>query len=481
MNKQIRHLGYFLVVLFLILFVQVNNIQVVQADKLSKDTRNNRTVVRDFSSARGNIQTVDGVVIANSVPTEGEYKFVRQYPKPDLYAHTTGFFSFTYGNEGLEKQYNDALTGRTFAITSLDDLLKERINTNNLTITINDKVQQAARNALGGYKGAVVAINPNDGGILAMYSNPSYDPSRLSGHDFKAVREAWQSLVNDGNNPMKPRGYRESYAPGSTFKGVTAAAAYDRGQGLTTKRYPTLQSLTPQGTRLPLRNFGGGTCGGPIDELLRVSCNTGFAQMGIDVGGQELASEAVDFGFNQTPPLDMPAVAKSRFPSPEYFRRNDPGLAYSAIGQQNVSATPLQMALVAAGVANKGLIMQPHLMKEIRNNHGDIVRRAGATPWRRATSTRTAQQLTANMVEVAANGTAVAAQVLGFPVAAKTGTAETRDGFVHAWLIAFAPADDPKIAVAVIVENQPGVSEATGGRIAAPIARQVMSAALGAS
>lgn len=481
MNRQIRHLGVFLTILFLLLFVQMNNVQVLQASKLSNDPRNNRNAVRDFGSHRGVIQTADGKIIANSVPTDDQYKQLRQYPEGSLYGHITGFFSFTYGNEGLEHTYNKDLTGKTYALRNIGDLLTDRVRTNNVTISITDKMQRTAREALGDKRGSVVAIEPKTGAILAMYSNPSYDPSPLASHDFTAAKKARDALLADKSNPMLPRAFRESYPPGSTMKVITASAAYDHKPELTKKRYPVLTRMGLPNSDKSLSNFGGEDCGGTLPDLLRVSCNTGFAQMGLDLGATNMVNEATAFGFNQRPPLDQPTVAKSEFPSIDYFRGRLPFLAYSAIGQQDVKATPLQMALVAAGIANDGVILKPHLLKEIRDNHGDVVKTGRAEPWLRATSKETADEVTELMLGVATRGTATAARIPGVQVAAKTGTAQTGTDKVHTWLISFAPADDPKVAVAVIAENQPAFNDVTGGRIAAPIAQAVMKAALGIS
>lgn len=481
MNRQIRQLGFFLVVLFLVLFIQMNNVHVLQASKLANDPSNNRNAVRDFSAPRGVIQTADGEVIATSVPTDDQYEQLRQYPKGPLFGHITGFFSFNYGNEGLERVYNKDLTGRTYALKNIDDLLKERVRTNNLTITVDSKLQQLAHDQLSGRRGSVVALDPKTGGVLAMYSNPSYDPSVLSSHDFKAVTDAYNALTSSPDNPMLPRAFRESYAPGSTFKVITAAAAYDKKPELVTKRYPTVASMALPDTNRTLSNFGRNSCGGALPDLMRVSCNTGFAQMGLDMGGDNLSAEAQAFGFNQTPPLDEPSVAKSRFPTPDKFQKNRPGVAYSAIGQQDVSATPLQMALVAAGVANHGVIMKPQLLKEIRDNHGDVVRSARAEPWLRATSDQTADSLRSLMIDVAQRGTATGARIPGVEVGAKTGTAQTGNNTVHTWMISFAEANGKQVAVAVILENQPAFDDVTGGRLAAPIAQAVMKTALGIS
>ncbi|MDP1794775.1 MAG: penicillin-binding protein 2, partial [Acidimicrobiales bacterium] len=332
---------------------------------------------------------------------------------------------------------------------------------------------------LGGRRGSVVALDPSSGAILAMVSTPSYDPTPLAGHKQDAVRAAWDQLQNTPGKPLLPRAYRESYAPGSTFKVVTAAAAFDRAPELTTKSYPRLKQLDIPRTDKDLPNFGGSTCGGTLADLLRVSCNTGFAALGLDLGGDNLAAEADAFGWGERPPLDLPGTAVSNFPDPSEFEKNEPGIAFSSIGQQNVTATPLQMALVAAGIANGGVIMKPRVLGRVTDEKGSVVREGKAEEWRRATSAETANAVKAMMVDVATRGTATRAQINGVSVGAKTGTAQTVGNNAHAWLIAFAPAEAPTVAIAVIVESQEGLGDVTGGRIAAPIAQRVMAAALG--
>ena len=313
-----------------------------------------------------------------------------------------------------------------------------------------------------------------------MWSFPSYDPSPLSAHDQEAVQAAWNALQTDPNKPLLPRAYRQRYFPGSTYKVVTAAAALDHMPELATKNYPVLRELDLPQTNRTLPNFGGGRCGGTLPQLLRVSCNTGFGQMGLDLGAENMAAEAEAFGFNQRPPLDLPVVAASLFPEAGEFRQNLPALAQSAIGQQDVAASPLHMAIIAGAIGNGGVAMKPHVMAEIRDSEGELVRRYDEGEWKRFTSAATAGAVRDMMVGVVNAGTARGAAVPGVQVAAKTGTAQTTGDDAHAWLIAFAPAEAPTVAVAVIVESQPGVSEATGGRVAAPIARAVMQAALAA-
>ena len=480
MQRQIRRLGLALLVAFAVLFLQLNYIQVVRADKYANAPGNTRRATADFSRERGVIQTADGVILARSAVTNDSLKRLRQYPERDLFSQITGYFSFTFGTDGVEKVYGGQLAGHSLPIRRLSDVLTSRTRTGNVTLTLTKRLQLVAKNALGPRKGAVVALNPADGAVLAMWSAPSYDPNPLSAHDQGAVNAAWKSLQADPNKPMLPRAYRERYSPGSTFKVITASAALDRAPELATKRYPTLKELPLPQTNRTLPNFGGETCGGILPDLLRVSCNTGFGQMGLDLGGDKLSSEAKAFGFDQTPPLDLPAVVRSVFPDAGAFAHDKPALAKSAIGQQDVAATPLEMALAASAIANGGVAMRPHVMGEIRDSEGELVQAWQPRPWVQATSPQTASTMKDMMIRVVTNGTATGAAVSGVTVAAKTGTAQTIGNNAHAWLIAFAPAEAPKVAVAVIVESQPGLGDnVTGGRVAAPIAAAVMSAALG--
>jgi peptidoglycan glycosyltransferase len=295
------------------------------------------------------------------------------------------------------------------------------------------------------------------------------------------VRNAWTSLNADTNKPLLARSFRERYFPGSTFKVVTASAALEKAPDLTSKTYPTLTALElPNTNHQRLSNFARESCGGPLPQLLKVSCNTGFAQMGLDLGADKLSTQAREFGFGARPPFDLPGGATSVFPDASAFARDLPGLAKSAIGQQDVAATPLEMALVASAVANQGVIMKPHVLAAVRDSEGNVVRQGRAEPWMRALSADNAAKLRDMMVGVVQGGTGTRAAIPGVQVAAKTGTAQTGNNTAHAWMVAFAPADAPRVAVAVLVESQPGLGDnATGGRVAAPIAQAVMRAALG--
>jgi len=478
-NRQIRRVTVVLMVLFGLLVLKLTDLQFVRADQYANHPQNTRVAVRDFSEPRGQIISADGTVLAKSVPVDDQFERQREYPTGDLFGHITGYFSFTFGSTGVERTYADELAGRDLGFRNIKDVLVERTVTGDVFLTMDKNLQQLARDALGDKRGSVVLLDATTGGVLAMWSFPSYDPSPYAGHDQKAVQDANAMLQLAPNKPLQAKAYQETFAPGSTFKVVTAAAALDRNPELAARPYPPLKELDLPQTTAVLPNFGGGTCGGTLVDLLKVSCNTGFAQMGLDLGAEMMHAEAGDFGFNDRPPIDLPAAARSVFPGPDEFRQDLPGLAKSAIGQENVRATPLQMALVAAGITNGGSIMKPHVMAEVKDSDGATVRTYEPGEWKRATTPEVAAQLRDLMIQVVEAGTATRAKVPGAVVGGKTGTAQTTGDNAHAWFVGFGEAGERKVAVSVIVESQPEVSEATGGRVAAPIAQQLLKAALG--
>ena len=491
MSKQIRNVGVFLMVCYAALFVQVNRLTIFEANALKDNPANNREVERDFSSPRGSIITADGTVVARSVPSNDQYKFQREYPTRDLFAHVTGYFAFELGSAGLERSYNDELAGRTidFDLREVSDLFVDRERVGDLTLSMRNDVQQVARQELGQRQGSVVALDPRNGEILALWSFPSYDPNALATHDFNAAEAASNLLNADPEKPTLARSYQDNFFPGSTFKIVTAAAGVERG-GVTPDQpdYPARQAYQPVGAGgrpvgRPIGNFGGATCGGTLFPIMEASCNSAFAQMGAeDAGADAMIDTAQAFGFNQDVPIDLPRPARSSFPT--NFENDPPKLAQSSIGQNDVQATPLQMALVAAAVANGGEIMTPHVVREVRDDQGEVVDTIPTDDvWTRAMSSGTADVLRQGMIGVVQDGTAsrLDDDLPGYEVAGKTGTAQIGSSdSSHAWIIGFAgpPGEAPSVAVAVIVEGQPGVSEQTGGRVAAPIASAVMRQAL---
>jgi peptidoglycan glycosyltransferase len=481
MTRQIRLLGLGLMVCFGILFLQLNRLTVFQAAALNDNPINTREILRDFSQPRGTVTTADGEVIARSVPSSDRFKFQREYPNGPLFAQVTGFFSFTLGSSGVEKTYNDELAGRTLGLSlqDLGDLFVDKDRVGDLTLSIRADLQRVATEQLGQRKGSVVALDPKTGEILAMVSFPTFDPNVLADHDTATATEAQKALDAQPDKPRLARTYQERYFPGSTFKVVTATAGLVSGAVTPDDpTYPSSNGYTPPLTNRPIRNFDGSTCGGKLFEVLRISCNSAFAQMGVEVGPQSMVATAEAFGFNQDVPIDLTGPARSNFPPEDHFTRNTPALAQSAIGQNDVAATPLQMAMVAAAVANEGTIMVPHVVHDIRDVDGNIVERIKPKEWTTAMDAGTAAIMRSAMLGVAKNGTATRLKVDGFEVGGKTGTAQlgTDPPRSHAWIIGFAGpiGQDPTIAVAVLVEGQPGASEQTGGRVSAPIAQAVI-------
>jgi penicillin-binding protein A len=511
-NRQITRLGIGLLACYLALFAMVNYVQVARSEDLQESVfgcfatdappsvrtpetelevcSNTRDLFRDFDADRGEVLTADGVVIARTEPAAPESPFEHQrvFPTGDLFAHTTGFLNISFGADGAERAFNDELSGNTVALEyqTVSDLFVDRSRVGDVTLTVRADVQEVAREALGEQRGSVVALDPRTGAILAMWSFPSYDPNPLSSHDQGTARAARDALEPDSNrSALIPAAYRQSFFPGSTFKVVTASAGVDLGVVTPEEPdYPVSREFDIDFTDDELSNFGGSACGGTLFEILAQSCNTAFASMGVDtIGAGGMVDGAESFGFNQRPPLDLPAPAASTFPTEFPEDEGNGPLARASIGQGDVSATPLQMALVAAGVANGGVVMAPHVLDRVTDDQGTVVDEHDDEVWTRAMSPSAASTMVEAMVGVVENGSGTNAQLAGFVVGGKTGTAQLGSDppSSHAWFISFAgpPGGPAEVAVAVIVEAQPGVSEVTGGRVAAPIARSVMAAVLG--
>lgn len=487
MNARIRRIGAGIVALFVLLAGQITYLQVVASDRLANHPENVREIVQAYSEPRGPILTVEEAIVARSEPVNDEFEFRRRYPTGELFGHVSGMFSFSFGATGVEAFYNDELTGDTedLQFGNIGDLLIGKEHTGSVVLSLRADAQEAARQALDGRAGSVVALDPTTGAILAMYSEPGYDPEPLAAHDQSEVREVFEALEQNEANPRLPRAWREIYPPGSTFKIVTASIALETEAAEPDTEYPSISELELPQTDRVLRNFGGSTCGGTLAESLRRSCNTTFGQIGLDLG-EDLAEGMDEWGLGERFPLDLtPPPAQSDRPEAGDFELNQPLFAQAAIGQAEVAVTPLQMAMITGGIANGGEIMEPHVMTEVRDIDGAVVDRFAPRVWKRPISPDTAEQVTEMMVAVVASGTGTRAQIPGVQVAGKTGTAQTDDTpegeprAPHAWFVAFAPADDPQVAIAVLVEEGGDLgSEATGGRVAAPIARTVLEVLL---
>ena len=482
MNGPLRRVGFVALLLFGLLMVNANYVQVIQARELTTRPGNNRLLIDEYSRQRGAI-VVDGRAVAASVKTDDRLQYLRRYANGPLYAPVTGFYSFVYGATGIERASNPFLTGtddRLFVRRLLDLVTGAEPQGGSVELTLDPRAQRAAYRGLEGRRGAVVALDPSSGAILALVSSPSYDPNLLSSHDGRQIRSTYAKLDEDPDKPMLNRAVSRTYPPGSTFKIVTAAAALESGRYTPESRVPGPARLDLPQTTAALPNFDNRQCSAGSDTTtlataLERSCNTTFGAIGLALGDDALRDQAEKFGFDTeiTVPLQ---VAGSAFPEDP----DAPQTAQSAIGQFDVRATPLQMAMVAAGVANRGRVMAPYLVSSLRAPDLSVVERAEPTELARAMSPQTAQTLTRMLVGVVEQGTGSNARISGIDVAGKTGTAQQGGGRPpHAWFVSFAPADDPQVAVAVVVEDGGGESEVSGNRLAAPIAREVMRAVLG--
>jgi peptidoglycan glycosyltransferase len=483
-NRGIRRVGTAVTVLILVLVAQLTYLQIVDAKNLENNPLNVRAQLRDINRPRGDIITADGEVAARSVKSTDntDFKYQRQYPLGPLFSQIVGYQSFVVGNTGIEKSYNEELVGRSpdLQLQNLPDIFSGKQDTGRVVLTVNAALQRLAQQQLGFQRGSVVLLDVKTGGIVAMYSNPSFDAQPLAGHDTKAVNAYFQLLSANPDKPNLPRAYRELYPPGSTFKVVTTGVGLDDGVTSPDKVYPFLSELKLPQTNTTLKNFGGETCGGTLVESFVVSCNTTFGQIGLDLGNPFVPGMA-RFGVGDIAPLDIsPGSVQTLGPVAGTFDQDMPSFAQAAIGQRDVAVTPLQMALVAEAVAKGGTILEPHAVGEIRDAADKTVRTIDAKEWRTAMTPTTAQAITSMMEQVVKRGTGTRARIPGITVAGKTGTAQTTPGAApHAWFIGFAPAEAPRYAVAVLVEHGGSLgSDATGGAVAGPIAAAMLKAAL---
>ena len=487
MNRPIRVVAVVCLTLFMALLVNINVVQFVNADSLNAKNGNKRVINEEFSRERGAI-LVAGDPIAESVPSKDTYKFSRRYNEASLYAPITGYYSYVYGRGGLENSQNSVLSGsdnRLFVNRVVDLLSNKKPKGGSVELTIDPLAQKTAASGLASLgknaKGAVVALDPTTGAILAMVNQPSYNPNLLAGHDFGKVQTAWQNLTTDKNQPMLNRSTQQVLPPGSTFKLVTAAAALADLKIEPDTKIKAGATLTFPGINYTLGNENGSNCGGntiTFERALNVSCNVSFGSLAGRIGQDKLAAQAAKFGFG-TDPLSGLAMNPSRFTAGDN-KLEAPQLAQSGIGQYEVATTPLQMAMVAGGIANDGAVMKPYIVKTVRSPNLKVLDQANPSLLSQAMSASNAAKLRQMMVSTVQSGTATSARIAGVDVGGKTGTAQsTPERPPYAWFVAFAPANNPKVAVAVLVESSnTGRDEIAGGRLAGPIARAVMEAVL---
>lgn len=483
MNRPIRTATYALLGGFVVLIVAVTWIQAIDASEYRDDPRNPRYVAALTGRERGPIVTADGTVVAVSTPSPDDPKlFVRSYPEGGVYAHTVGYTSVLFDSTGIEDARSEDLVSDRDATISgvLNGLLGGDTRPRGVRLSLDHALQTRAFEALGGQSGAVVALDPVTGEILALVSFPTFDPNTLVGPGAGAAGAA---LEGDPDEPLRNRSIDETYPPGSSFKVVTAASGLDTGVASPSTEFDDPLVLELPGSTATIANADDDVCNDgrsvTLERAFIRSCNTVFGQLGIDVGGADLAATAEEFGFNQQIPFDLPFLT-SAFPPGGELAVDPAATAQNAIGQRDVQATPLLMAMTAGAVANQGTVMQPYLVSEVFTSDGAIESVVDPVIWGRAMTPATASVLGDLMEQAVLSGTGQRAAIPGVRIAGKTGTAEVTGAAPHAWFVGYGPVEpaegERSIAVAVVVESGGDFGEsATGGTVAAPIAQQVFA------
>jgi penicillin-binding protein A len=487
-NTPVRRVAIAVMAMVLLLMGNLTYVQVVQAGDYRSDQRNQRVLLAEYSRKRGQI-SAEQQILASSTETDDRLRYLRQYSDGPMYAPVTGYYSITYSSSGIERAADEVLNGsddRLFA-RRLSDLITGRDPSGgNVLLTLDPEVQRTAYEQLTerDYTGSVVALRPQTGEVLAMVSTPSFDPNRLANHDADERTAAWQQF-NEADPPvLTNRAISETYPPGSTFKLIDVAAALSSGRYTPDSPLTAASAITLQGTNTQLQNFNGNACGtgetASLRDALQRSCNTAFAQLVSELGEQALREQAEAFGIG-TADLQVPMQVA---PSTIGDIPDTAALQQSSIGQRDVALTPLQNAMVVAAIANGGEVMRPYLIDEIQSQELDPVETTSPDRMGRAIDASVAATLTEMMVNNE-NSYSGSGKITGVQIAAKTGTAEhganPESVAPHVWYVAFAPAEDPQVAVAVLVESGGDRSNlaATGGTVAAPIGRAVIRAALG--
>jgi cell division protein FtsI/penicillin-binding protein 2 len=481
MNKTIRRASVFTLLMVLALLVRATWVQFYEGQALADDTDNRRNAIETYAAPLGNI-IVAGEAITGSQRTKGsDLAYRRTYTDGELYAAVTGYASQAYAPTQLEGIYQDVLNGTDSRLrTVLDTVTDKRAEPGNVITTIDPAVQRAAYDALGDKKGAAVALDPATGRILAVASTPSYDPSSLT--DANTAGAAWKKLTEDADKPLTNRALRQPVAPGSTFKLVVAAAALEDGlYSSVDERTDSPDPYTLPGTVTVLENENkSAPCeNATIRVALQYSCNNVFANMAHDLGQDKVRAMAEKFGFNDAE-QDVPVRAyASVYPS----GMDEAQTALTGIGQFDVTATPLQIAMVSAAIANGGKLVSPHMVSQVTDGGGDVLQDYGSdADSEEIVSASTAEQLRSAMETVVSEGTGSNAQISGATVGGKTGTAqhgENNSETPYAWFTSYATAGDRQVAVAVLVEQSDAArSEVSGNGLAAPVAKAMMQAAL---
>lgn len=482
MTKELRRLSIVMLFMFLSLFAASSWIQVVEADNLGQAEGNRRALLDSYQIQRGSI-IADGMPIASSVASDDVYQYQRVYADSPMWSSVTGFFNPALQSAtGIERALNSDLsgTGANAFFAEIERIVSgQPQNGFSVELSLDAAAQKAAYDALGDLQGAVVAIEPSTGRILAMVSTPGYDANEIAVHSSSQATDAYNALDALKPNPLQNRAIAgDLNPPGSTFKVVVAAAAFASGEWTPESTLPNPARYTLPGTSTQISNASKGTCGPgatvTIADAIRLSCNIPMAELAAELGDAEILEMAEKFGFNQSFETPLPSTPSS------YPRAlDDAQTALTGFGQGKVTATPLQMAMVSAGLANDGVVMNPRLVDAVIGNDLSVVREYESSEYARALDANLADDVTAAMVASVANGAAQSARIDGIDVAGKTGTAENGDRPYSLWFTGFAPADEPQIAVAVVVEDGGGMGQTgSGDSLAAPIAKKVIEAVL---
>jgi penicillin-binding protein A len=481
-NKELKRLSFVVTLMFFALFISTSIVQVFSVDQLRADGRNVRVLYDSFSTERGPI-LAGGTPIAESVPSHDLFSYQRKYSHGPLYAPITGYLTLNQGNTGIEGKLNDYLSGTSNS--QFFEQVKNTVTGQNpsgaaVEVTIDPAIQKAAWDALGQNSGAVIAINPQTGAILAMVSKKSYDPNLLASHNTTDVIATYNSLLSTSSTPLINRAIAgDLYHPGSVFKLIVAAAALNGGDYTPNSTFPNPHTLKLPLSSSVISNIEGGNCGGgskaSIATALRLSCNIPFAQLGAALGEERIRAMADSFGFGQKISIPMTAT-----PSIYPVGMDKAQLMLSSFGQFDDKVTPLQMAMVSAAIANHGVLMQPTLINRILQPDLTVIQDFSPTVFSTPISQQTAATMTQMLINGVTNGAASNARISGVDVAGKTGTAENGKGQTNTlWFTGFAPAKNPQVAIAVVVENGGGLGfSGLGNTVAAPIAKKVLEAVL---
>ncbi|CAB4567476.1 MAG: hypothetical protein F2534_11205 [Actinobacteria bacterium] len=491
MNARIRRLAVGMLVCYLALFVQLNVLQVGREEELSSDPRNDRQTIRDFNRPRGEILSADGVVLAFSEPVtspNAELEYQRVYPTGALFGNITGYHTFNFGSTQLERVHSDVLAGTTSAqqLKALSNLFSGQDVSGSVVLTMRADVQMVAREALKDPRtglereGSVVVMDPRTGAVIAMYSSPPYDPNLVVVPSSQEAADVLEFLNNFPGKPLLANTYQERYMPGSSFKVITTGIALENGVVSLDRAWPSEREWVPPQTTDPIQNYGGSSCGGSLVEVFFRSCNIPFAQMAVELGPERMVAGTKAWGIGERIPIDLPGSVASSFGEVEDFTDQLPLLAIGGFGQGNDVMVPLHMAMVAATVANGGVMMAPHVVDVTRYHDDTVLERTRPQVWKTPISPSTAATLNTLMVGVVNRGTGRTMQLDGgIQAAAKTGTAQLNntgeEERSHAWIIGFAPAEAPRYAIAVMLKGTNAeISASTGGQLAGPIAKTVL-------